>query len=164
MYKRGKKGLMVFLRKKDDVCYQLASTQANVFERSTIQNIASYFFIQEYMNSNDAKSLDDLSFLYGNSSELEIYINTFNKTKRKYGGTVYPPEVMHWIGFFYRYAAYLTGMSSKKLFKTIPPTDLNKVYPLYHSLEISKAVSTVFDDINYQPTDRKAIFKKIYSY
>ena len=155
---------MKFLRQKDDVCYRMASMQASVFERSAEKNIPSYYFIQDYMNSDDAKSLDDLSFLYGGSSELEIYLNIIAKVKKKENGTVYPPEVMHWIGFFYRYATYLTGISSKKLFKTIPPADLNKVYPLYHSLEISKAVSTVFDDINYQPTDRKAIFKKLYSF
>ena len=154
---------MKFLRQKDDKCYRMASVQASVFEKSAERNIPSYFFIQDYMNSDDAESLDNLSFLYGGSSELEIYINICNSLKRKESGNVYPPEVMHWIGFFYRYAAYLTGISSKKLFKLIPPSDLNKVYPLYHSLEISKAVATVFEDINYQPIDYKSIFKKVYS-
>ena len=155
---------MKFLRQKDDICYRMASMQASIFEKSSERNISSYYFIQEFMNSDDAKSLDDLSFLYGGSSELEIYINIINNAKRKEGGTIYPPEIMHWIGFFYRYAAYLTGVSSKKLFKLISPSVLNKAYPLYHSLEISKAVVTVFEDINYQPIDRKALFKKIYSF
>lgn len=90
---------MKFLRKKNDESYRLASTQAKIFEKSAEENIPSYFFIQSFMNSNDAKTLDDLSYLNSNSSITEVYWNTKNNVKRK-EGKVYPSDVMHWIGIF----------------------------------------------------------------
>ena len=135
---------MNFLRKKNDESYRLASMQARIFEKSALENIPSYFFIQSFMNSKDAKSLDDLSFLLSGSSEIEIYNNVMNKVRRK-EGAIYPSEIMHWIGFFYRYASYLSGIDSKTLIKNIRPSTLEKIYPLYHGMEISKAVETIID-------------------
>ena len=137
---------MKFLRGKTEDAYQLASMQARIFEKSAEKEIPSYFFIQDFMFSNDAKGLDDLSFLTSGSSELEIYLNIINNLKRK-TGTIYPSEIMHWIGFFYRYASYLSGLSSITIFKKISPQYLNKIYPLYHGLDIVKAVEMVFDDL-----------------
>ena len=147
---------MKYLRKKDDVCYQLGSMQARAFEKSSNERIPSYFFIQQFMFSKEAKMMDDLSFLQSGLSELEIYINIKKQTKRK-KGNVYSPEIMHWIGFFYRYASYLTGINSKILFKKITPNQLCDLYPLYHGLDIQKAIDMVFSNIdlgNEKPMDR----------
>ena len=147
---------MKFLRKKDEIGYMLASMQARIFERSAKEGIPSYFFIQTLANSFDAYQLDDLSFLLSGSSEIEVYMNTKMHTKRK-NGLVYPEPVMHWMGFFYRYASYLTNISSKQLFKKISPKYLSGVYPLYHSVDIVKAVEMVFEDVDFDkmtPTQR----------
>lgn len=72
-------------------------------------------------------------------------------------GNVYSPELMHWIGFFYRYASYLTGINSKRLFKKINPKEVCDLYPLYHGLDIQKAINMVFSNIdlsNEKPMDR----------
>ena len=135
---------MKYLRKKDDIALRLASMQANIFARSSKEGIPSYFFIQQFMLSSDAKLIDDLLFLESGSSELEIYLNIRNSTKRK-KGKVYPEDISHWIGFFYRYASYLTGLSSKLLFKKVKPNSLFNLYPLYHSLDIEKAVMMVLE-------------------
>lgn len=147
---------MKFLRKKDDICYQLGSMQARIFEKSADEGIQSYFFIQSFMFSKEAKLLDDLSFLQSGLSELEIFTNIKKKTKRR-NGKIYNPEVMHWIGFFYRYASYLTGLNSKTLFKKINPNQLCNLYPLYHGLDIQKAIDMVFSNIEVtieSPMDR----------
>ena len=152
---------MNFLRKKDDLCYSLASMQARIFEKSVDDNIPSYFFIQQYMLSNYTSLLDNLSYFESGLSELELYLNIKNTVKRN-RGKVYPKEIMHWIGFFYRYASYLSGIDSKTLFKKINPNKLCEAYPLYHSLDIQKAVETILDDIdleNMTPMDR---FKNLY--
>lgn len=152
---------MKFLRKKDDDCYRLASMQARIFEKSSNEGIASYFFIQKFMNSMDAKSLDDLSFLLSGSSEIELYFNCIKAVKRT-KGQVYPSSVMHWIGFFYRYASYLTGISSMELFKKISPKYLNQVYPLYHGLDIVKAIEMVFESQHIEQETPNERFINLY--
>lgn len=147
---------MKFLRKKDEIGYMLASTQARIFERSVEEGVPSYFFIQQFVNSFDAYQLDTLGYLLSGSSETEIFLHISTKTKKK-KGTIYQKHVMHWMGFFYRYASYLTNLSSKELFKKISPKYLNAVYSLYHSVDILKAVKMVFEDVEFEkqtPTER----------
>lgn len=152
---------MKFLRKKDEIGYMLASMQARIFERSAKEGIPSYFFIQTLANSFDANQLDNLSFLLSGSSEIEVYMNTKMHTKRK-NGLVYPEPVMHWMGFFYRYASYLTNISSKQLFKKISPKYLSGVYPLYHSVDIVKAVEMVFEDVDFDKMTPAQRFLNLY--
>ena len=152
---------MKFLREKDDIVYRLASMQARIFERSGSEGIASYFFIQQFMNSDDARSLDDLSFLLSGSSEAEIYLNVIRGIKRT-KGEIYSQEILHWIGFFYRYASYLTNIGSSKLFKNISPQYLNKVYPAYHGVDIEKAIEMVFKDIDYKEETPLEKMMKLY--
>ena len=152
---------MKFLRKKDEIGYMLASMQARIFERSAKEGIPSYFFIQTLANSFDAYQLDNLSFLLSGSSEIEVYMNTKRHTKRK-KGLVYSEQVMHWMGFFYRYASYLTNISSKQLFKKIKPKYLSSVYPLYHSVDIVKAVKMVFEDVDFNKMTPSERFLNLY--
>lgn len=147
---------MNYSREKDNIAYTLGSMQARLFEKSSIDNIPSYFFIQQFMQSEDAKMIDDLSFLQTGSSELEIYMHVKQAIKRK-KGVVYSAEIMHWMGFFYRYAAYLTSIDSKTLFKRIPPKKLYEMYPLYHGLDIQKAIEMVMSAVKIDqesPMDR----------
>ena len=147
---------MKFLRKKDEIGYKLASIQARIFEKSAEERIPSYFFVQTFTNSFDAYQLDSLAFLLSGSSETEVYINTKRRTKRK-KGIVYNNSFMHWAGFFYRYASYLTNISSKELFKKIKLDYLLRVYPLYHGVDIVKAVEMVFEDVDFKkltPSER----------
>ena len=155
---------MNFIRKKDDIVYRLASMQARIFEKASYSGLPSYYFVLAFLHSPEAASLDNLSFLLGGSSELEIYLRVSESLKKRSGGTVYPPHVMHWIGFFYRYAAYLSNIPSAKLAKAIPPKHLCGVYEAYHGLDIAKAVEMVFDELsidNPTPQERfDALFRK----
>lgn len=155
---------MNFIRKKDDVVYRLASMQARIFEKASSSGFPSYYFIRAFLHSPEASSLDDLSFLLGGSSETEVYLRVSESLKKRSGGTVYPPHIMHWMGFFYRYAAYLSGIPSAKLAKSIPPKHLLGVYDAYHGLDIAKAVEMVFDGlsiVNPTPQERfDALFRK----
>lgn len=152
---------MKFLRKKDEDGSRLASMQARIFERSANDDIASYFFIQQFMNSEETILLDNLNYFLSGLSEWEIYIHTKSAVKRS-DGQIYSSDAMHWIGFFYRYASYLTGMTSKELFKRIHPKFLYQAYPLYHSLDIVKAVQRVFETLNIEQETPSERFFKLY--
>lgn len=138
---------MKFFREKNDEIYRAASMQARIFERSSIEGLNSYDFIMAFMFSEEAFQLDAISFDNAGLSEREIYASIKNKIANiSKKTTVYSPEIMHWIGFFYRYASYLMVIPSKSLFKKIGPKYLSGIYPTYHSLEISKAVNLVLEE------------------
>ena len=138
---------MKFFREKNDEIYHCASMQARIFEKSSVDGLNTYDFIRAFIHSDECFQLDIVSFDNAGLSEREIYSSIKNKISNiKKKTAVYSPQVMHWIGFFYRYANYLTMIPSPRLYKAIPPKYLVSVYPTYHSLEISKAVSKVCDD------------------
>lgn len=138
---------MRFFKEKDEAIYQYASMQARIFERSANEELNSHDFIRAFMHSKECFQLDTESFDNAGLSEREIYTSIKNRISNiKKKTSVYPPQIMHWIGFFYRYASYLSMVPSPRLYKAVSPSYLVSVYPTYHSLEISKAVSKVFDD------------------
>ena len=153
---------MNFIRKKDDTAYRLASMQARIFSRSGEKGIPSYSFILTFMYSSEAKSLDDLSFLFGGSSEEEIYRGILARKTSQRGGVVYPSHILHWVGFFYRYASYLTGATSDQLFKSISPKYLVGVYPAYHGLDIVKAIERAFDDNGFTVLSPQERFNRLF--
>ena len=152
---------MKFLRSVDNLSYSLASSQARIFEKSVDFGIPSKLFIRSYMLSKEAKLIDDLNLGVAGLSEIEIYDEISKRIKTKRGKT-YPFPVMHYIGYFYRMAAYLTGHSSKLLYENIKPDLLCKNYQTLHSLAIEDAIKEVFEISNIEIEDKYALFKKIY--
>lgn len=153
---------MKFLRKNDKNCYTLCSIQARVFQRSSEKNCPSYYFVQAFMMSNDAKEMDNLGYLYGGSSEIQVFISTMKKVPVDKKAAIYDPSEMHWFGFFYRAACYLTGIKSKEIFKKVSLKYLHTVYPAYHGLDIVKAVERVFEDLEIKESTPEDIFKSLF--
>ena len=150
------------LRERDEDCYRLSSMQARLFAKSAEADYPSFYFIKVFMHSPSAKSLDNLLYLYSGSSELEIFVEIEGRLTKKEGGTVYPEDVMHWIGYFYRSAAYLLKRTSPELFRAIPPSYLNKTYQAYHGLDIEAAIDRVFADLGVTFLTPQERFRQLY--
>lgn len=150
---------MKFIKNEDEKCFSLSQMQAGIFERAAKDQISSYFFIKVYMHSDEVNKLDDESIFYTGLSRESIYLPILRKMK-KTSGEAYPIEIMHWIGYFYRTACYLTGKRSKWMFNQISPSYLKDVYYTYHSLDITKAVQLVLDSkIQKEETDHERIMR-----
>lgn len=152
---------MKFLRNVDDLSHSLASTQAHIFENSVSLGIPSKLFIRSYMLSKEAKLIDELNLDVAGLSEIEIFDSVSKKIKAT-SGELYSFPVMHYIGYFYRMAAYLTGYSSIQLYRNIKPDLLCKNYRTLHSLAIEEAIKEVFEITNTEIEDKYSLFKKIY--
>ena len=152
---------MNFSRSVDALSHSLASSQARIFERSVALGIPSKQFARCYLLSMEARQLDELNLDVAGLSEEEIFDSICVRIKTDRGG-VYSFSVMHFMGYFYRMAAYLTGYSSKKLYQIIKPDFLNKNYPSLHALPIEEAVKEVFEVVGVEEEDKYALFKKIY--
>lgn len=152
---------MNYLRGFDKLCHTLSLSQARIFERSVEDGIPSYTFIKSFMLSSSAKSLDELNLESAGLSELEIYNEIKDKIKTRRGNTLSYP-VIHFIGYFYRSAVYMSGLSSKYIFNTISVKYLENNYLTLHSLSIVEAIKEAFDALKIEQEDKTKKFIELY--
>ena len=148
-------------RKMDKLCHNLSVMQANLFEKSVVKGLPSYFFIKSFMLSNEARELDELNLESAGITEVEIFysINQNIKSRR---GNLLPYPIMRFLGYFYRSAAYLYELSSKYLYEHIPPKIVVNSFDTLHSLPIEEAIKDVFEILNIEPLTKEELFKKLY--
>ena len=152
---------MKFLRSVDRLSHSLALSQARIFEKSVSDGIPSKTFIRSYMLSKETKLIDDLNLDVAGLSEIEL----FDKIKMKINtnrGELYSFPAMHYVGYFYRIASYLTGLSSSQLYSTIKPDFIVRNYQTLHSLPIEESIREVFEITGTTIEDKISLFKKIY--
>lgn len=135
---------MNYLKRMDEIGHSLSLSQARIFERSVEDGLPSLFFIKSFLLSYEARQLDELNLDYAGITEVEIYEVIKNKIKSR-RGRLLPFPVMHFIGYFYRSAAYLHGVSSSLLYEKIPPKFLVDNYETLHSLAIEDAIKEAFE-------------------
>ena len=153
---------MKFLRRVDGLSHSLSISQARMFEKSVSLGLPSKRFIRSFMLSEEASLMDDLKLNIAGLTENEIFDAVSNKITSK-RGMLYTFSVMHFIGYFYRMASYLTGHSSKFLYQNIKPELLSRSYQTLHSLPIEEAIKEVFEITNIKVEDKFEYFKKIYT-
>ena len=56
------------------------------------------------------------------------------------GGVVFDREVLFWAGYVYRQWHYLTGESSKEIYKQANAATMNRSYFGYHTVDVSVAI------------------------
>jgi len=94
---------------------RLCDIQAELFEQSVYSlDMSSEVFARRFMNSNVAKQLDDLSFLYDTKTITDIYLELDEQYgKSNYGSIKYHSDAMYWAGYLYRYFVYTYEITSK---------------------------------------------------
>lgn len=152
---------MNFSRKMDELCHSLSLSQARIFDRSVEEGIPSFFFIKSFMLSEEARALDELNLESSGITETEIFDTIKNNvlTKR---GDILPYSVIHFIGYFYRSAAYMLNSSSRSLYQDILPKFLVDNYPTLHSLPIEEAIKEALEANNVKQKSKEEIFFEVY--
>lgn len=138
-----KKNSEKYFKEMDETCHFLSNMQARIFERSVEDGIPSYFFIKSFLLSYEARQLDKLNLESAGITEVEIYYVVKEKIKTN-RGEILPYPIMHFLGYFYRSAAYLSKLTSSYLLKNIPPRFLINNYQTLHSLAIEEAIKEAF--------------------
>lgn len=137
------------MRKMDTLGLKICSYQAELFEQSIQRtDCSSKIFIRRFMNSDLAKRMDNTGFLFdslGISDAIQEVEDQYGPSD--YGVEKFTIEEMHWIGYIYRYWAYVAEKSSKQLYKRIKPEMLRKLYYPYHSLDPMQAVERIMEEI-----------------
>lgn len=153
---------MKFLRSLDELGHSLAIAQGRIFEKSVDYGIPSYFFIKSFMNSMEAKDLDDLNLTIVELTENEIFDAIANKVKIK-RGSLLSYSLMRFIGYFYRMFSYLTNMKSKEIIRLVPINYLVNNFEVLHSYPIDEAVKEVIKNKNIKLLTKEQLFKRLYT-
>ena len=115
---------------------QLCDIQGRLFKLSAKKGISSAEFIKVFMKSATAKALDSTynrMQWVGEEYLLEEVIDEagdrFEKT-----GEICTEELIYWIGYIYRYWHYVTGESSKEIYKQAPVKVMKQNYEKFYMM------------------------------
>ncbi|MBR4469947.1 MAG: antitoxin [Erysipelotrichaceae bacterium] len=139
--------------------------QGRAFEKSLEEENSSPVFIRRFMNSNLARRMDKNYFLNTNQSETQMVEEINEDYPRKIGSMKFDKEEMYWIGYLYRYWAYIWNISSKEIYRICDGNDMRRHYHYFHSLAPEKAIEKLMEEKHYQPvcTDEEKHYETIYS-
>ena len=139
------------MKKMDSLGLKMCGYQATLFEMSKDStNCSSKIFIRRFMNSKLAKRMDSVGFMFDSLDipdaikELEAQYGVSS-----YGMEKFNEEELYWIGYIYRYWAYVSGKSSKQIYKIIKPEQLRKLYFPYHSLDPLQAIERIMEESDH---------------
>lgn len=133
------------MKEMDNYGLKLCQFQAELFQKSIGETkCSSKIFIRRFMLSDVAKRMDKVGFLYNVTDTVDAFIEIENQFGASdYGIVKFEEEELYWIGYIYRYWSYITGMSSKQLYRLVKPEELKKVYFPYHSLDPALAIERI---------------------
>ncbi len=109
---------------------QLCDIQGRLFKLSTQRGINSAEFIKVFMKSATAKALDSTYNRMQWAGEEYLLEEVIDEAEGRFGksGEVYTEELICWIGYIYRYWHYVTGESSKEIYKQAPVNVMKQNY------------------------------------
>jgi len=133
------------MKEMDNYGLKLCQFQAELFQKSVDETkCSSKIFIRRFMLSEVAKRMDKVGFLHNITDTVDAFIEIEEQFgASNYGIVKFEEEELYWIGYIYRYWSYITGMSSKQLYRLIKPEELKKVYFPYHSLDPALAIERI---------------------
>lgn len=102
---------------------------SDLFELSLkYTNLSSPTFIRRFMNSKEANYFEDMSYLLMSYQVEDLLVDINNRYKENKINIKYDEDTMAWIGFVYRATSFLYSLSSKEVYKIMPPETLNGLY------------------------------------
>lgn len=119
----------------------LSDMQGRLFEMSGREGVDSEKFIKEFMNSDMARGLDsDFDFMQWAGKEY-IFERMKDEIPRAFvEGKVFDSEVLYWIGYVYRRWHYITGESSREIYKVANARVMNDSFLGYHTVDVNVAI------------------------
>ena len=109
---------------------QLCDIQGRLFKLSAKRGISSAEFIKVFVKSATAKALDSTYNRMQWAGEEYVLEEVIDEAGDRFEkpGEVYAEEMIYWIGYIYRYQHYVTGESSKEIYKQASVKVMKKNY------------------------------------
>ena len=120
---------------------QLCDIQGRLFELALKNDYDCPQFIETFMNSQAAVSLDDTYDRLQWAGEEYILEELEDEAKGpKKAGTIYDREVMYWAGYVYRYWHYYTNETSREIYQIADAKTMNDCWLGFHTLDVELAI------------------------
>lgn len=138
------------MKKVDHDGLLLCKIQGDIFENSLKKTkTSSEIFIRRFMFSDIAKEFDSKAYLDGSITKDEVFeLIEDEYGESSYGKNKYSEQVLHWIGYLYRYFSYTYELTSKQVYRYVKPKELNGLYLAYHSLDCAQAIERILEAKN----------------
>ena len=122
---------------------QLCDIQGRLFKLSAQKGINSAEFIKVFMKSATAKALDSTYNRMQWAGEEYLLEEVIDEAGDRFEnqGEVYTEELIYWIGYIYRYWHYVTGESSKEIYKQAPVKIMKKNYERFYMMTSEEVIA-----------------------
>lgn len=126
----------------DALQLQLCDIQGRLFILSVQSGINSTEFIKVFMKSATAKALDSTYNRMQWAGEEYLLEEVCDEAGEIFDklGEVYAEDLIYWIGYIYRYWHYMTGESSKEIYKQAPVKVMKKNYERFYMMTPEEVV------------------------
>lgn len=135
----------------------LCALQGKVFEASVVALPAcgSAVFVRRFMRSGLARRVDEWRTFDAGADPVGVV----REVDAEYGGAPYgsehyPTEVLHWMGYVYRYWCLATGDSSRHVHAISGAREMRGLYYPYHALDPALAVERILEAHGVDPDAR----------
>ena len=121
---------------------QLCDIQGRLFKLSARRGINSAEFIKVFMKSATAKALDSTYNRMQWAGEEYLLEEVIDEAGDRFEkpGEVYSEEMIYWIGYIYRYWHYVTGESSKEIYKQAPVKIFKQNYARFYVMPSEEVI------------------------
>lgn len=119
----------------------LCDTQGQVFEMAGKLGYESINFIKLFMNSSIASDMDK-PFNHMQWAGKNYILSRMRDecSSELIFGKSFDGEALYWTGYIYRYWHFLTGESSKQIYRQAPAKTMNIVFFPYHAMSPEMAI------------------------
>ena len=124
---------------------QLCDIQGRLFKLSARRGINSAEFIKVFMKSATAKALDSTYNRMQWAGEEYLLEEVIDEAGDRFEkpGEVYTEEQIYWIGYIYRYWHYVTGESSKEIYKQAPVKVMKRNYARLYMMTPEEVIGII---------------------
>ena len=120
---------------------QLCDIQGRLFELALKSGYDCPLFIEAFMKSKAAASLDDVYDRLQWAGE-EYILEELNDEVGGLAkaGTLYSPEIMYWTGYTYRYWHYYTKEFSRQIYQYADAKTMAQCWLGFHTMDVEMAI------------------------
>ena len=124
---------------------QLCDIQGRLFKLSARRGINSAEFIKVFMKSATAKALDSTYNRMQWAGEEYLLEEVIDEAGDRFEkpGEVYSEEMIYWIGYVYRYWHYVTGESSKEIYKQASVKVMKQNYTRFYMMPLKEVIDVL---------------------
>lgn len=132
----------------DSLKRQLCDIQGRLFELSAKNGYDSKAFIEAFMNSETAAYFDLPYDRLQWAGEEYILDNLSDEVSIPKNGKIFPNEVLFWTGYIYRYWHFITGETSREIYKKADAQTMKETYFGFHTLDNEMAIENLIEIYN----------------